>query len=109
MDASQEAKPDSVIWSKVPLTMLSPITEGKFVINTPLPEGTVTHRNLAFCSPVGAQPLSHSVGFKGSVTLEYLLTANGGGAGLQSIQTVKSNVNLVQKLYILGLAWEQPK
>lgn len=95
LDASQQAKPDSIIWSKVPHTLLSPITEGKFVINAPLPEGTVTHRNLAFCSPLGVQPLSQSVGFKGNVTLEYLLTANGGGAGLQGIQTVKSNVNLV--------------
>lgn len=88
-------RPSLTLSSGPKFPSLSPITEGKFVINALLPEGTVTHRNLAFCSPVSVQPLSQSIGFKGSITLEYLLTANGGGAGLQSIQTVKSNVNLV--------------
>lgn len=44
----------------------------------------MTQGNLAFHSLLSAQPLSQSTGFKGSVTLAYLLTANGGGAGLYS-------------------------
>lgn len=46
-------------------------------------------------------------GFKGSVTLACLLTANGGGARLGSIQTVKPNINLIQTPYNFILAWEQ--
>lgn len=108
VDASQEAQSACVIWSKVPHTMLSPITRGKFLINTPL-TGTVTHRKLAFHSLLAAQPLSQSIGFKGTITLEYLLTTKRGGAGLYNMRTVKSNVSLVQKPYTLRLAWEQQK
>lgn len=82
------------------------ITGDGFLINAPLTGGTVTHRNLAFQSLLSPQPLSQSTGFKGNVTLAYLLTANGGGAGLHSTQTVKSNINLVQTLYNCRLAWE---
>lgn len=98
-----------VTWSKVPRTMLSQITRGGFLINALLTGETVTHGNLAFQSLLSARPLSQSAGFKGNVTLAYLLTANGGGAGLYSTQTVKSNINLVQTPYNFKLAWEQVK
>lgn len=62
-----------------------------------------------FQSLLSAQSLSQSTGFKGNVTLVYLLTTNEGGAGLYSTQTVKSNINLVQAPYNFRLAWEQVK
>lgn len=95
---------------KFPATTLSQITRGGFLINAPLTGETVTDRNLVFKSLLSVQPLSQSTGFKGNVTLAYLLTASGGGAaGLYSTQTVKSNINLVQAQYNFRLAWEQVK
>lgn len=81
--------------------------QGGFLINTRLTGGTLTQGNLAFQSLLSAQPWSQSTGFKGNATLGYLLTANGGGAGLYSTQTMKSNINLVQTPCNFRLAWEQ--
>lgn len=82
---------------------------GGFLINVLLTGEAVTHGNLAFQALLSVQPLSQSTGFKGNVTLAYLLTANGGGAGLYSTQTIKSNINLVWTPYNLRLDWEQVK
>lgn len=83
------------------------MTGGGLLINTRLIEGTGAHGNLAFQSLFSTQPLSQSTGFKGNVTLAYLLTAKGGGAGLDCMQTLKSNINLIQTPYNFRLTWEQ--
>lgn len=96
-----------VSWSEVCCTTLLQVTGDGLLVNTRLTEGTGAHGHLAYQSPFSMQPLWQSTSFKGNVTLAYLLTANGGGAGLDSTQTVKSNINLIQTSYNFILAWEQ--
>lgn len=80
--------------------MLIEIIKDKFLINRGMVVGTVHHRTISFSSLSPIFVTEHR--FKGQYkTLEYLLTASGRGTVSCNIKDVKSNVNLLQKLYIL--------